>query len=577
MLPQFLINYVHSLSSTLQQLPLPFLFLTLCTNAIVYIIELYLDYRQSKLLKHAKIPERLVDYIDEEEFEDMKNYSILRLSFSRLENTYGFILELFILLSGVLTWLYDYSKKVNFYLFNISGDDYIITYGVTFLFFVSILSTVMRAPFEVYRLLVIDGKFFETKQERKLQQEEEDKNNNSDNNHHLIGNECNTIALENILKRERQSVLARIATMNSEVEDCDNYKQMLLGDEKEELETTNEIQLENHSSEKVNNDETHIPDEHSCDTISISTGTATEENENFGTIVVNWLLDQIKMGFIAVVVGLPLLYLILYLLSIGSPIHWLYVWVGSVALAVGIYELYPILLAPMFNTFYELPEGSLRRSIENLAKQVGIKVSDIVYVDGSKRSEHANAFMIGSNENKKIVLYDNLLSKNGLNLTNDEILAILAHEINHYKQNHSIKVIMIQMITMGIFLFILSFMIYNEHFYSSFGFTFVDPSVGLCLFSYLYQPFSNAAMVISNHIQRSYEYQCDEYSQSLGYDMEEPLIRMHVNNVYNLIVDKHYSRYYNAHPSLLERLENIKNYKEKVKERKRLEKKLKEN
>ena len=105
-----------------------------------------------------------------------------------------------------------------------------------------------------------------------------------------------------------------------------------------------------------------------------------------------------------------------------------------------------------------------------------MSVKDIVYVDGSKRSEHANAYVIGSGDNKKIVLYDNLLSKDGLNLTNEEILAILSHEIYHYKMNHSIKILTSQVIALGIFLFILSFTIYNEYFYTSFGFNFIDVS-----------------------------------------------------------------------------------------------------
>ena len=124
-----------------------------------------------------------------------------------------------------------------------------------------------------------------------------------------------------------------------------------------------------------------------------------------------------------------------------------------------------------------MPEGPLRKSIEELTIKVGIPVKDIVYVDGSKRHENANAFMIGSGENKKIVLYDNLISKDGLNLTNDEILAILAHEIHHYKMNHSIKILTSQVFSLGIFLFILSFTIYNEYFYNSFGFTEIDVSL----------------------------------------------------------------------------------------------------
>ncbi|KAG2388572.1 hypothetical protein C9374_000011 [Naegleria lovaniensis] len=577
MLHLYVAHYATKLANIVQQVPLPFLAITILFNAIAFFIELYLDYRQSRLLKTStNIPSKLQDYIDKDEYDDMRNYSITRLGFSRLENAYGFITEVFILLSGVLNWMFDLALKTNMLLFGL-GEEYVITRGVTFLFLVSLLSTFVRAPFEVYRIFVLDGKFFEIKQERRDLQKS-------------IENDPST----EFLKKETLDKISRRRVMQV------NNANMFFGDENHqngsyynEYSTDEEevALLPEHASPQLN-EKSIIGKENIANKLMTSTAVETSEDEkedhdaslsdnssdsgvqDIMSVFRNWIMDQIKMGIMAVVIGIPLLFLILWLLITGSPIHWVYLWFGGVALSVGIYELYPIVLAPMFNTFYEMPEGPLRKSIEELTKTVGIDVKDIVYVDGSKRSEHANAFMVGSGKNKKIVLYDNLISKDGLNLTNEEILAILAHEIHHYKMNHSIKILTSQVLALGIFLFILSFTIYNEHFYSSFGFGFIDPSVGLCLFSYLYQPLGNLAMVILNYIQRSYEYSSDEYSLSLGYDIEKPLIRMHVNNVYNLIVDKLYSRYYNAHPSLLERMDNIKRFKEKYAVRQRLNAKL---
>ncbi|EFC38546.1 predicted protein [Naegleria gruberi] len=543
MIHTYIAYYITILAKIVHQVPLPFLTITILSNAVAFFIELYLDYRQSKLLKTSNIPSKLQKYLDKDEFDDMRNYSILRLGFSRLENAYGFITEVVILLSGVLTWIFDLSLKINILLFSL-GEEYAITRGVTFLFLVSLLSTLVRAPFEVYRIFVIDGKFFETKQERK------------DLQNSTLTNEDVAIFSHQQLLESSRSKLMQI-----------NNAKMFFGDEQGD----NSVKSDEEETTSQYNEISNFKEDITSDNDSDGSEGGVQD---IMTVFRNWIMDQIKMGIISVVIGTPLLFLILWLLTTGSPIHWVYMWVGSVALAVGIYELYPIILAPMFNTFYEMPEGPLRKSIEELTIKVGIPVKDIVYVDGSKRHENANAFMIGSGENKKIVLYDNLISKDGLNLTNDEILAILAHEIHHYKMNHSIKILTSQVFSLGIFLFILSFTIYNEYFYNSFGFTEIDPSVGLCLFSYLFQPLGNFAMVILNHIQRKYEYSSDEYSMSLGYNIEEPLIKMHVNNVYNLIVDRLYSSYYNAHPSLLERVDNLKKWIERNAQRQRLNEKL---
>eukprot|EP01027_Heterolobosea_sp_BB2_P005471 GEZU01008363.1.p2 GENE.GEZU01008363.1~~GEZU01008363.1.p2 ORF type:complete len:207 (+),score=47.26 GEZU01008363.1:1224-1844(+) len=129
----------------------------------------------------------------------------------------------------------------------------------------------------------------------------------------------------------------------------------------------------------------------------------------------------------------------------------------------------------------------------------------------------------------------------------------------------SMKQLLMQVLSMGVFLYLLSLTIYNDHFYSSFGFADADPSIGLCLFSYLYGPIGNAINVIINMFNRGFEYTCDAFAVQLGLDIEKPLIKLHVNNVYNLVVDKHYSRYYNAYPSLIERLEKIEKFTKEMK------------
>ncbi|KAL0484160.1 CAAX prenyl protease FACE1 [Acrasis kona] len=445
---------------------LNWILLTIVLNIIAYLIEFILDFMQSRKLRTATIPMKLLDYIEDEEFNKMKSYSLLRLAFSRLESTYGVISEVGILLCGVLIWVRKFSVQIDLFLYetifpgseppDAQDECFIIAQGVTFIFIVSLSSAVMKTPFEMYRIFVIDTGF------------------------------------------------------------------------------------------------------------------------NFGARVANYILDQLKMFFIAFVVGIPLLALILKLIMIGSPVDWVYVWLGSAALIVGLFELYPNFLAPMFNSFRGkirnawsinvnkvLDNAVLRKLIDQLATKVDFPAAEIVCMDGSTRSEHANAFIMGSGRNKKIVLYDNMLDL----LTTEETVAVLAHEMGHYKFHHANKTMLLQIGSMGFYLFLLSQTMYSVDFYKSFGFEEFDfndemkPGVGLCLFSYLYQPLGNAMSVLSNVVSRSFEYTCDEFALELGYDMEPPLIQMHVNSINNLIVDKHYSRYYNSHPSLMERLEHIEEWK----------------
>lgn len=294
----------------------------------------------------------------DEKLNHSQNQSITRLGFSRLENAYGFITEVFILLSGVLNWMFDLALKTNMLLFGL-GEEYVITRGVTFLFLVSLLSTFVRAPFEVYRIFVLDGKFFEIKQERRDLQKS-------------IENDPSSEFLKKVtLEKNSRKLVMQINNAN-----------MFFGDENHqngsyynEYSTDEEeiTLLPEHESPKLNSRSTDSKDEAvvtnkfvaSKQTPEVSNEQVNEENEaslsdnssdsgvqDIMTVFRNWIMDQIKMGIMAVVIGIPLLFLILWLLLTGSPIHWVYLWFGGVALSVGIYELYPIVLAPMFNTFY---------------------------------------------------------------------------------------------------------------------------------------------------------------------------------------------------------------------------------
>jgi len=266
--------------------------------------------------------------------------SILRLGFSRLENAYGFVTEVFILLSGVLLWIYDLALKINLLLFGL-GEEYMITRGVTFLFLVSLLSTIIRAPFEVYRIFVIDGKFFETKQERRHQQKAENLSRYDFESLHTNNANMFFESEESELMDEGNNLL------NSTEEEGDNSPSLRNPIENQLRKEIPSVTFHENQTHEYNSDE----DVAVLSDIG-SDGSMDGGTQDIMTLFRHWIMDQIKMGVMAVIVGTPLLFLILWLLIKGSPIHWVYMWVGSVALAVGIYELYPVVLAPMFNTFY---------------------------------------------------------------------------------------------------------------------------------------------------------------------------------------------------------------------------------
>jgi len=270
----------------------------------------------------------------------------------------------------------------------------------------------------------------------------------------------------------------------------------------------------------------------------------------------SWITDQFTMFAISFFVGVPIIALTLVLLEWRFPYHWFVV--SAIISLVGVFfsDVYPTYLAPLFNTYTKLPEGNLRTEIKKLAHRIDFPLTEVVVVDGSRRIAHSNAFIMGFNKNKQIVLYDTLMEK----LTESQILAILGHEMGHQKFNHTWKQLLLQLVCIGNFIFVFIKIINREAFYKSFGFSSIEISIGLVLFSYLYSSISSVVLMSTNFISRNFEYKCDEFAIKLNpeRDLETALIKLHATNPSNLMPDIWYSAYHYSHPSLLERLENIK-------------------
>ena len=173
-------------------------------------------------------------------------------------------------------------------------------------------------------------------------------------------------------------------------------------------------------------------------------------------------------------------------------------------------KIYTQFIAPMFNEFTPLEEGKLKESITTYANDIDFPLTEIYVVDGSKRSAHSNAYFTGFGKNKRIVLFDTLMDDH----TNEEILAILAHEVGHYKKKHIIKGMIISILHSGIMLYILGLFIKMPELHTAMGMSAEQPSVyaGLIFFSLLYAPIELILSIIFNIISRKHEFEADEYS-----------------------------------------------------------------
>jgi len=259
------------------------------------------------------------------------------------------------------------------------------------------------------------------------------------------------------------------------------------------------------------------------------------------------------------VIGLPILSAMLFLIKLGGPYFWFYLWLFLIAVTLLMVTIYPTLIAPIFNKFEPLPEGDLREKIYALSKRVDFPLTKLYTVDGSKRSGHSNAYFYGFFKNKRIVLYDTLLTQ----VDTPGIVAVLAHELGHFKMSHTYKNLVVSQLYMLVFLFLFSQSLFNVELYRSFGFYTEPALIGLTLFSYIYGPVEHVFSFCMHMLSRHFEYQADEYAVKLGYDLTEPLAKLSTSNKSSVIIDPLYSAYHHTHPTLLERIDHIAVLKKK--------------
>ncbi len=269
-----------------------------------------------------------------------------------------------------------------------------------------------------------------------------------------------------------------------------------------------------------------------------------------------FVLDKIKGLLIMAILGGGILALIVWFYEFTGNTFWLYAWALVTVFSVFMNMFYSRLIVPIFNKQTPLEEGELRNKISAYAKSVGFKLDKIFVIDGSKRSTKANAYFSGFGSEKRVTLYDTLIN----DLEEDEIVAVLAHEVGHYKKKHIIFNLITSILLTGLTLYILSLLISNPLLSNALGVEIPSFHIGLIAFGMLYSPISEITGLIMNRFSRKFEYQADDYAKKT-YKAElliSSLKKLSKNSLSNLTPHPAYVFMHYSHPTLLERVRNLK-------------------
>jgi len=281
-----------------------------------------------------------------------------------------------------------------------------------------------------------------------------------------------------------------------------------------------------------------------------------EKKYGFNTMTVRtFITDHIKSWFLAVLIGVPVLGLITWFYYKSGKDFWLYAWGLIIAFSVFMNFFYSELIVPMFNKQTPLENGPLRDKIESFANKTGFKLKNIFIIDGSKRSKKTNAYFSGFGPRKRIVLFDTLLKE----FSEEEIVAILAHEIGHYRKKHILLMLLSSVIVTGLMLFLFSLIVENPELSQALGAESPSFHLGLIVFGILYSPLSLLIGLVSNFVSRKHEFAADRFVKE-NYDpqvLAGALKKLSVKNLSNMLPHPVYVFFHYSHPPLLQRLEQL--------------------
>jgi STE24 endopeptidase len=279
----------------------------------------------------------------------------------------------------------------------------------------------------------------------------------------------------------------------------------------------------------------------------------------FGFNKTTWgtfIKDRIKRLLLGLILGIPLLAAILSFFQYAGANAWWYCWLAVVGFMVTMQYIAPTYIMPLFNRFEPLPRGELRDAILDYARSIDFRLDNIFVMDGSRRSTKSNAFFTGFGRHRRIVLFDTLIDNHSV----DELVAVLAHEMGHYKQRHIIKNMAIGIVQTGIMFYLLSLFVSYPGLFEAFYVSDVSVYAGMIFFGMLYAPLDGLLSLLVNAISRRNEYAADRFSVSTSgrsASMITALKRLSVDNLSNLRPHPLYVFLHYSHPPVLERIKAI--------------------
>jgi len=269
-----------------------------------------------------------------------------------------------------------------------------------------------------------------------------------------------------------------------------------------------------------------------------------------------FFIDKIKGWLMSAVLGGGILALIIWFYEYAVTNFWLYAWALVAVFSLFMNMFYAKLIVPLFNKQTPLEEGSLRDKIATYANKAGFQLDNVFVIDGSKRSTKANAYFSGFGSQKRITLFDTLIN----DLNEDEIVAVLAHEVGHYKRKHIIYNLFLSTILTGFTLWLLSLFITSPVLSEALGVSIPSFHIGMIAFGLLYSPISQITGLFMNSLSRKFEYQADNYAKEThnSDDLVSSLKKLSKNSLSNLTPHAWYVWFHYSHPSLLQRIKKLK-------------------
>ncbi len=276
-----------------------------------------------------------------------------------------------------------------------------------------------------------------------------------------------------------------------------------------------------------------------------------------------WLKDMAKGLLLSALIGIPVLLALFWFMDRTGPLWWVWAFLAMTAFQLVMTILYPLVIAPLFNKFTPLPDGTLKERILALAQKLGFRTRGIFVMDGSRRSRHSNAYFTGIGRVKRIVLFDTLV--NGM--SEDEILSVLAHEIGHERKNHVRKGLVVSLVMSLAGFWILSLLLPYLPLYQAFGFHQASYQALLVLLAFCSGPFTFFLKPIGSIWSRRHEYEADRFAvegMNGAEAMKSALLRLTRDNLSNLTPHPLYSFYHYSHPTIAERLAAIDRHARKI-------------